>query len=435
QDQVAQDELYRFALPYYNNLKDGLFASNFKTPFKMPSVGKNGNGVEEEEEVYLNEIRLENFNGVEKSTPSDSPAANHLVMLHGYAASNGWWFKNLDELIKRGVNSKIHVLDMLGFGLSSRPNIKYKHDKKSLFELEFDNSNLTHHKQVHKSLYLPDTYTIDKSELKNYLKGQYELIDEVESIYVESLESWRSATGLAKFDLLAHSLGGYVALAYALKYPERINKLILVSPGGIERSPFAISNPEYKLLDDESSNSGKKIEFKTSNWPGHYGFLGRYPTLKESFKWAWNNRWSAFTFLRLSGPIGPKALSLRNVNKLTRSGSINNWKEIDLFIKYIYHVSIKPSFSETSIMRIFDASVVGRYPMLDRINQLRVNKTLWIYGEHDFMFNDCGKAAVDILKSNNKDAKFEVVSNAGHNLYLDNSKEFNDKVLNFLDWK
>ena len=45
---------------------------------------------------------------------------------------------------------------------------------------------------------------------------------------VENLEGLRKALGLAKMNLLGQSYGGMVAQAYALKYPEAVERLILV---------------------------------------------------------------------------------------------------------------------------------------------------------------------------------------------------------------
>lgn len=40
----------------------------------------------------------------------------------------------------------------------------------------------------------------------------------VEGQFVESIEEWRKEVGLKKFILLGHSLGGYLAAAYTLRY-------------------------------------------------------------------------------------------------------------------------------------------------------------------------------------------------------------------------
>lgn len=46
---------------------------------------------------------------------------------------------------------------------------------------------------------------------------------------VEFIESFARSIGLEKFYLVGHSLGGGVALSYALKYPHRVDKLVLVN--------------------------------------------------------------------------------------------------------------------------------------------------------------------------------------------------------------
>lgn len=42
---------------------------------------------------------------------------------------------------------------------------------------------------------------------------------------------------LEKIVLVGHSLGGFLSACYALKYPERVEKLILVSPVGLPEKP------------------------------------------------------------------------------------------------------------------------------------------------------------------------------------------------------
>ena len=60
---------------------------------------------------------------------------------------------------------------------------------------------------------------------------------QAESFFVDGLEQWREAMGIDKMILLGHSLGGYLAAVYALRYPERVQKLILVSPAGVPAKP------------------------------------------------------------------------------------------------------------------------------------------------------------------------------------------------------
>lgn len=46
----------------------------------------------------------------------------------------------------------------------------------------------------------------------------------------DDVDAIREAQRLESVDLLAHSAGGFVALAYAAKYPQRLRRLILVTP-------------------------------------------------------------------------------------------------------------------------------------------------------------------------------------------------------------
>ena len=65
-------------------------------------------------------------------------------------------------------------------------------------------------------------------------------VSRAEHFFLSSLESWRESAGIEKMVLVGHSLGGYLASAYAVRYPHRVSGLILVSPAGVPHGP------EYK---------------------------------------------------------------------------------------------------------------------------------------------------------------------------------------------
>jgi pimeloyl-ACP methyl ester carboxylesterase len=116
------------------------------------------------------------------SANTDSPNTP-LVMIHGLFGCIGIWLNNIDELSK---SRPLYALDLIGFGRSSRP-----------------------------------TFSEDPKE--------------AETQFVDTIEEWRQKMGLEKFILLGHSFGGFLTAAYALKYPQYVQALILVDPWGFTK--------------------------------------------------------------------------------------------------------------------------------------------------------------------------------------------------------
>jgi pimeloyl-ACP methyl ester carboxylesterase len=56
---------------------------------------------------------------------------------------------------------------------------------------------------------------------------------------------------MGKVEIIAHSFGGRIAFYLAAKYPERVEKLFLAAPGGVENLPSATKKSLF--------NIGKKV--------------------------------------------------------------------------------------------------------------------------------------------------------------------------------
>lgn len=61
----------------------------------------------------------------------------------------------------------------------------------------------------------------------------------------DDIESVRAARGLETIDLVAHSAGCFVAFVYAARYPERVGRLVLVTPSG---RGFADTSDDVKRI-------------------------------------------------------------------------------------------------------------------------------------------------------------------------------------------
>lgn len=85
-------------------------------------------------------------------------------------------------------------------------------------------------------------------------------VHEAESFFVDSLEEWRVKMGLEKMTLVGHSLGAYLSVVYALRYPTRVSKLVLLSPAGMLGDPNSTTSPSREVTDDQ-----QEMETTTNN--------------------------------------------------------------------------------------------------------------------------------------------------------------------------
>jgi pimeloyl-ACP methyl ester carboxylesterase len=59
-------------------------------------------------------------------------------------------------------------------------------------------------------------------------------IDYCVEVYVEFLDRFLAAIGVARASLLGHSFGGWIVAAFALAFPHRVERLVLVDSAGID---------------------------------------------------------------------------------------------------------------------------------------------------------------------------------------------------------
>ena len=175
---------------------------------------------------YLNTLSIQ-------PTSPQHAAPPPAVLLHGYGAGLGFFYKNIPTLAqwagRRG--SSVFALDWLGMGRSAR---------------------------------VPFTVKAKKDDIAGR-------VNEAESFFINSLEEWREKMGLEKMTLIGHSLGAYFSVVYALRYPTRVNKLILLSPAGVTRDPNSIIHSR-ELTDTQHG---------TAAATGHGSGLVTQPTVAE----------------------------------------------------------------------------------------------------------------------------------------------------------
>lgn len=356
----------------------------------------------------------------------DEPAEETLVMLHGYGAGLGLFYQNFEPLTRVG-GWRLFALDMLGMGNSSRPAFRIK------------------------------------------AKDPKEKIAEAESFFIDALEEWRKVRNIDKFTLLGHSLGGYLAVSYALKYPGHLNKLILASPVGIPEDPNAVKDdipePTSSTFANEFTQSQESIVHQDS---GVKTGADKAAVTKQAPKaprrsipgwvsWLWDtNAVSPFSLIRIGGPLGPRFVSgwtSRRFNHLPP-------EEAAALHVYAYNLFRQKGSGEFALTYILAPGAYARNPLINRIDQVGRGEVangkretgfpvVLMYGDSDWMDVAGGYASEEKIKARvekalmegteeekrneNGSARVVVVRKAGHHLYLDNPDEFNEYVVKELE--
>lgn len=114
--------------------------------------------------------------------------------------------------------------------------------------------------------------------------------------------------GLEKMTLVGHSLGAYFSVVYALKYPTRVNKLVLLSPAGVPRDPN--NTLPSRELDEQDTVQGGPAEPATAAKIDEIRAEQKVEKQKESksrrlFTYLWEEGWSPFQVVRSTLFWGP----------------------------------------------------------------------------------------------------------------------------------
>ncbi|PGH06496.1 cardiolipin-specific phospholipase [Blastomyces parvus] len=249
----------------------------------------------------------------------------NLVILHGYGAGLGFFYKNF-EALSRAKGWQLYALDMLGMGRSTRPPFK-----------------------IHS-------------------KERQKAISEAEDWFIDALEEWRIKRKLDKFTLLGHSLGGYMAVSYALKYPGRLNKLILASPVGIPEDPFAVSaempEPSESTVGNEFTQDQNNITKPTAANSNNGESTPPRRPLPKWLKYLWDANVSPFSLVRWSGPLGPRLVS----GWTSRRFSHLPPAEAQALHDYAYSLFRMRGSGEYALAYILAPGAFARNPLIKRIH-------------------------------------------------------------------
>ncbi|XP_029835955.2 (Lyso)-N-acylphosphatidylethanolamine lipase isoform X1 [Ixodes scapularis] len=265
-----------------------------------------------------------------------------LVLVHGFASGVALWLLNLDKLSE---DRTVYSFDTLGFGRSSRPRLS-----------------------------------------SDSLEAEYQ--------FVQSLEEWRAQVGLDRFVLLGHSMGGFLAASYALRFPERVAHLVLADPWGF---------PERRVP------SPKALQLPT--------WVRAVSTLLSPF--------NPLVALRVAGPWGP--LLVEKIRADIGKKYEHIVQDSEAVPRYIYHCNAQFPSGESAFKAMMTQYGWARHPMVNRIAELHVGVPMtFIYGSKSWVDKQPGIQVQQVREESEVDV--EIIEGAGHHVFADRPDQFNDMV-------
>ncbi|EFA82836.1 hypothetical protein PPL_04531 [Heterostelium album PN500] len=281
-----------------------------------------------------------------------------LVLIHGYGAGVGFWCANIDELAQ---HYTVYAIDLVGFGRSSRPDV-------------------------------------------SYLKTP----DEAEEFWTKSILDWSEQMGLENFNLLGHSLGGYLSASFSLKYPEKVKKLVLADAWGIPHRPTDFEDKiplPLKLL-------GKVI---TPDVP--------------------------LALLRACGPLGPDLIYRFRQDLLMKFSGLYPNDDLKFnplnpnrVAQYIYHTNAQSPATGEYLFKLLSLPFGWAVnPLIDRVKAMHpgIDVTL-LYGSNSWIDHSSGHKLKEEMK-NIKD--IVIIEQSGHHIYIDNQNHFHQSIVNAIPKK
>jgi len=265
------------------------------------------------QDISMNLVHLDEYTIRYISSNNFNPkSARILVLLHGIGASAERWVPVFPGLSKK---FEVIIPDIIGFGYSDKPTVEYTMD-----------------------------------------------------FFVEFLDRFMKALYIKQATFIGSSFGGFLATEFAMKFPNQVKKLVLVSPAGTMRT-------STQTLDE-------------------YIMAALYPTYENVAK--------AFSHMTYNSEVVPESTIRDFINRMRLPNA-----------KYAFM---------STLLGIRDSpNLAGR---LSKINV----PTLCIWGEHDQMIPFQYSAAYGDIPG----CTTKVMKGCGHTPPIENPEEFTKIVLDFL---
>lgn len=208
--------------------------------------------------------------------------------------------------------------------------------------------------------------------------------------YVADLEELREHLGEERMQLLGHSHGGVVAMAYAATHPNRVRRLVLAST-------LARFGPEQEKA------------------------------MREGMEKRMSEPWSADAIAALEKEQAGKFENDEELSDLV----LREWP---LYFAHYgpveagYIDSLRSETINADALKFFNDEVFTTFDLLNQLPKITA-PTLVITGDEDFI---CGPACANEICSALPGARLAIIGDAGHMLFVEQPQAFHDEVSGFL---
>jgi proline iminopeptidase len=208
--------------------------------------------------------------------------------------------------------------------------------------------------------------------------------------YVADVESLREHLGLERIQLLGHSHGGVVAMAYAATHPGRVRKLVLAST-------LARFGP------DQAKAMRKGMD-KRAGQP-----------------WA---------------PDAMAALEEEQAGHFENDQELSElvFRELPLYFAHFgaveagYLDTLRTETINADTLRLFNTEIFTTFDLRSRLPSI-TSETLVITGDEDFI---CGPVCAEEICAGIPGARKVIVGDSGHQVFVEQPQQFHDEVDDFL---
>jgi proline iminopeptidase len=209
--------------------------------------------------------------------------------------------------------------------------------------------------------------------------------------YANDVDELREHLGLERINLLGHSHGGVVAIAYAARFPDRVERLILAST----LARFA----QDQVAAMEAGMAAKAAEpwYADARAALEAEQAGEFETDEELGALAL--REFPFYFARYDEP------------------------------EQAYLESLRPDVPNADTLQYFNTEIFPTFDLRPQLAEITA-PSLVVTGEEDFI---TGPVCADELEAGLRDVRKVVIPGAGHFIFVEAPEEFRAAVLEFLD--